>query len=44
VPPYRGVLGDERHIDVAIAMAEAAVGEAADEISAQQPFAELRPI
>ena len=37
------VLGDERHIDVAIAMAEAAVGEAADEVNAQQSFAELRP-
>ena len=40
----RAVLDDERQIYVAIAMAETAVGDAADEVSADEPFAELRPI
>ncbi len=38
------VLRDERHIDVAIAMAETAVSEAADEVSPDQPFAQFCPI
>ena len=34
------LFGDERHIDIAVARAEAAMGEAADEIDAEQPLAE----
>jgi len=41
---YGTVLGDKRQIYVAIAVAETAVGEATDEVSAYEPFAELRPI
>ena len=38
------VVGDERQIYVAIAVAETAVGDAADEVGANEPFAELRSI
>jgi hypothetical protein len=47
-PPRRRcietVFGDKRKINVAIAVAKTAVGEATDEVSANESFAELRPI
>ena len=43
-PRIEAVLGDKRQIDVAITVAETAVGEAADEVCPDQPCAELRPI